>query len=285
MTSESEPSTKPEMPARVTFLDGQNELPMLEVTTAWSSAEIYLDGAHVTRFTRKNEPPLLFMSQCSRFEKGHPIRGGIPVILPWFGQREGLPSHGFARVKTWELKEFVPAPDGSVSVRFRLPDSPEASAFPPFTADYIVTVKDTLKLELVVTNQSADETLTFENCLHTYFEIGDITVVSISGLKGASYLDKVANYTQKTEKGDAIHIASEVDRIYLNTTDEVTIVDPRLGRKISIAKSGSNSTVVWNPWIAKAQQMPDFGNDEYQHMVCVESGNVASGNIKLPPQE
>jgi D-hexose-6-phosphate mutarotase len=276
-------SAKPEFPARVTFLDGQNELPMLEVTTAWSSAEIYLDGAHVTRFTRKNEPPLLFMSQCSRFEKGQPIRGGIPVILPWFGQREGLPTHGFARIKTWELKEFVPAADGSVSIRFRLPDSPEASAFPPFTADYVVTVNQSLTLELAVTNNSKDDEFAFEDCLHTYFEVGDATAISITGLKGHNYLDKVANFAQKTEKDDAIRISSEVDRVYLDATGVVEIDDPRLRRKIRITKKGSQSTVVWNPWIAKAHQMPDFGNEEYTRMVCVESGNVASNNIKLAP--
>jgi D-hexose-6-phosphate mutarotase len=283
--SKGQQSAKAGVPARVTFLDGQNELPMLEVTTAWSSAEIYLDGAHVTRFKKKDEPPLLFMSQCSRFEKGHPIRGGIPVILPWFGQREGLPTHGFARLKTWELKEFVPAPDGSVSVRFRLPDSPEASAFPPFTADYVVTVNEALTLQLLVTNNSKDEDFAFENCLHTYFEVGDAAAISITGLKGFNYLDKVANFAQKTETGDAIRISSEVDRIYLATTGPVEIIDPKLHRKILVEKQGSVSTVVWNPWIAKAGQMPDFGNEEYTRMVCVESGNVGSNNIKLPPGE
>jgi D-hexose-6-phosphate mutarotase len=63
----------------------------------------------------------------------------------------------------------------------------------------------------------------------------------------------------------------------------VEIHDPRLGRKIRIEKQGSNSTVVWNPWIAKSQQMPDFGNDEYQRMVCVETGNVSSDEITLAP--
>ena len=43
--------------------------------------------------------------------------------------------------------------------------------------------------------------------------------------------------------------------------------------------------MVWNPWAAKAQQMPDFGNDEYLRMVCVESGNVAGNQIALPPGE
>jgi len=269
----------------VSFLDGRGELPMLEVTTQWSTAEIYQHGAHVTHFKRKDQPPLLFLSQCSRFAENQPIRGGIPVIFPWFGPREGMAQHGFARVKAWDLKEFAPAPDGSVSVRFRLPDCPEASAFPQFTADYIVTVDQALTLQLVVTNSSRDEPFTFENCLHTYFEVGDIRAVSISGLKGSSYLDKVANFSRKTEMEEAIRISSEVDRIYLDTTDPVEIRDTRLGRRIRVDKSGSASTVVWNPWIIKAQQMPDFGNEEYQRMVCVESGNVASNSIKLPPGE
>jgi len=283
--NKTEIKTKGETPGRVSFLDGQGELPMLEVTTAWSTAEIYLQGAHVTRFRKNSEPPVLFVSQCSRFSEGQPIRGGIPIVLPWFGPRESLGQHGFARVKTWELKEFVPAPDGSVSVRFCLPDCPEASSFPPFSADYIVTVSDALTLQLEVKNKANDELLVFENCLHTYFEVSDISSISISGLKGATYLDKVANFAQKTETAEAIRIASEVDRIYLNTADPVEIRDQNLSRTIRIEKKGSLSTVVWNPWIARAQQMPDFANDEYQRMVCVESGNVSSNEISLPPGE
>jgi len=273
------------IPGHMNVVKGQGGLPMLRVDTEWSSAEIYLHGAHVTRFQKKNESPLLWLSQESKFDDRSAIRGGIPVVFPWFGPREGLGQHGFARVKTWELKEFAPAPDGSVSLRFRLPDCPEASAFGPFNADYIVTVSDSLKLELVVTNKSRTDEFVFENCLHTYFEIGDICTVSISGLKGATYLDKVANFVEKTETNEAIHINSEVDRIYLNTQGAIEISDGRLGRKIRVEKQSSLSTVIWNPWIAKAQQMPDFGNEEYERMVCVESGNVGSNQIRLPPGE
>lgn len=265
------------------FLDGMGELPMIGISTMWSSAEVYLQGAHITNFRRHGEPPLTFLSQCSRFTEGQPIRGGIPVIFPWFGMREGLGNHGFARAKDWELKEFAPAPDGSVSVRFRLPDCPEASSFPPFTADYVITVSESLKLQLIVTNNAAEDPLTFESAFHTYFEVGDVTAISIHGLKGVSYLDKVANFAQRTETEDAIRISSEVDRIYLNTTTPLEIHDPRFGRKIRIEKQGSNSTVVWNPWVGRSQQMPDFGNDEYQRMVCVETGNVSANEITLAP--
>lgn len=277
--------TKAVQPGKVTFLDGQNEMPMLEVSTAWGAAEIYLHGAHVTRFSKTGEPPVLFMSQCSRFAENQPIRGGIPVIFPWFGMREGLGQHGFARIKTWELKEFAPAPDGSVSIRFQLPECPEASTFPEFRAEYVVTVKDTLTLQLGVTNLSKEEPLAYEDCLHTYFEVGDATAISIHGLQGTDYLDKVQNFARRQETSDSIRINSEVDRIYLGTTAPVEIIDPRLGRRLRIEKSGSASTVVWNPWIAKSQQMQDFGNDEYQRMVCVESGNVDANQITLKPGE
>jgi len=273
------------MPGKVTFIDGRGDLPMLEITTAWSTAEVYLHGAHVTHFKKRDGSPLLFLSQCSRFAENQPIRGGIPVIFPWFGPREAMGQHGFARVKPWELKEFAPSPDGSVSLRLRLPDSPEASSFPPCTVEYIVTVNESLTLQLSVTNNSPDDIFSFENCLHTYFEVGDIKAVSVKGLKGVSYLDKVEGFAQKTDSEDAIRFNSEVDRVYLNTTGAVDIVDQKLKRTIRVEKQGSVSTVVWNPWVAKAQQMPDFGNEEFEHMVCVESGNVAANIIKLPPGE
>jgi D-hexose-6-phosphate mutarotase len=274
---------KIQAPGRVMFLDGPGEMPMIGISTMWSSVEVYLQGAHVTSFRKHGETPLTFLSQCSRFAEGQPIRGGIPVVFPWFGMREGMGNHGFARVKPWELKEFAPAPDGSVSVRFRLPDCPEASAYPPFTADYVITVSESLLLQLIVTNDSKDEPLTFENCFHSYFHVGDVTSVSIRGLQGATFLDKVANFLHGTQTEEILRVSSEVDRIYLNTEAAVEIDDPRLGRRIRIEKQGSRSTVLWNPWISRSQQMPDFGNDEYQRMVCVESGNVSSDEITLAP--
>ena len=268
---------------RVTFLDGQNELPMLEISTPWSTAELYLLGAHVTAFKKKDEAPLLFLSQCSRFAEGQPIRGGIPVIFPWFGPREGQAQHGFARNKTWEVKEVAPASDGSVSVRLRLPNGPEAAGFPPFSVEYLITVNQALTLQLLISNDSKDAEFTFENCLHTYFEVADVTAISIHGLKGAPYLDKVASFQEKTETGEAIRISSEVDRIFENSIGTVEIHDPRIGRRIRVEKQGSASTVGWNPWIAKSRAMPDFGDEEYEKMVCVESGNVASNAVTLAP--
>jgi len=270
------------VPSRVAFLEGQGGMPMLKVTTAWSTAEVYMHGAHVTHFQRRDESPLLFLSERSHFEPGDPIRGGIPVIFPWFGARDGAGMHGYARLKPWDIKEISPGPDGSISVRFHLPNCPESQAYPAFNADYLVTFGEALTLELIVANKSGDSAFEFEQCLHTYFAVGDVRDAGVVGLKGLSYLDKVANFVKKTETNDAIGISSEVDRVYLDATGSVEIHDRRLGRTISIEKEHSASTVVWNPWIAKAQQMHDFGPNEYLKMVCVESGNVNVNKTVLP---
>jgi glucose-6-phosphate 1-epimerase len=273
----------PELPGRVLFTEGCGEMPKLAINTAWSNAELYLHGAQLTNFQVKDEPPFFFMSQLSRFERDAPIRGGVPVIFPWFGAREGGPAHGFARLQAWELREISQLQNGSISLRLCLPDSPQAALLPKFTLDYWVTIGKQIALELIVGNISPDQDLAFETCLHCYFLVGDISAVSLRGLKGVDYLDKTQNFARKTELADQIKFSQETDRVYVNTPHAVEIQDAKLQRRIKIEKSGSLSTVVWNPWTEKAQQMPDFGNEEFQQMICVESGNVGDNKVILPP--
>ncbi|EMI16447.1 Aldose 1-epimerase [Rhodopirellula maiorica SM1] len=58
-----------------------------------------------------------------------------------------------------------------------------------------------------------------------------------------------------------------------------------LSRSIQISKSNSQCTVVWNPWIKKSAAMADFGDDEWQSMVCIETANVALLSQTLNPGE
>ena len=271
------------IPGRVNLASGQGGLPVVRVHTEWSDAEIYLHGAHITHFQKRNEPPVLFLSEKSQFKDGQPIRGGVPVIFPWFGPKEGEPMHGFGRLKTWDLKSVALEANGRIRLRFRLPDCPEAGKFPPFLAQLSVTVGESLTMNLSVMNSSSDRDFEFETCLHTYFSVGEIGAVSIAGLQGRTYVDKVDNFAQKTETGEAISVNSEVNRIYEDTSGPVVITDAKLGRKVRIDTEGSTSTVVWNPWIARAKEMSDFGDEEYLKMVCVESGNVAKNKVKLAP--
>jgi len=266
-----------EIPGSVSLIPGKGGLPVIRVESTTSTAEIYLLGAHVTHFQRNHEAPLLFMSDSSEFEVGKPIRGGVPIIFPWFGGRDGMPAHGFARLSVWDLRASQVLADGSVMLHFRLSPNDQ------FEAHFIVTIGDTLTMEFNVTNTGHSE-FSFETCLHTYFKIGDIHQISVTGLNGTRYLDTLISQ-EATETSEAIRFTGEVDRVYQNTSATVEIHDPVMNRSIHVQKSGSNSTVVWNPWIAKSQRMPDFGDNEYLQMVCVESGNVKENAVALNPGE
>jgi D-hexose-6-phosphate mutarotase len=272
-----------EIPGRVAVVAGNGGLPKVLVTTKNSAAEIYLHGAHVAHFQKNGEPPLIFMSCKSHFADGKPIRGGVPICFPWFGNRDGEPSHGFARIAEWELVK-TSATDDAVTVRFALPQIPGREAWKNLRTEFSVTVADTLTMELAAANESCDGAIEFEACLHTYFQVGDIGAVSITGLENAAYLNFAGGDTgtRKPAENAAIKIQRETNRTYLDTTSPVEIRDDNLKRIIRVEKSGSKSTVVWNPWTT--QKLPDdFDPVEYQKMVCVESGNVKSNKISLAP--
>jgi len=283
MGSQSDIERRLSIPGRVSFVAGGGGLQKVRVQTEWSEAEVYLHGAHVTHFQKKNEPPVLFLSEKSQYKDNTPIRGGVPVIFPWFGPKEAQPMHGFARLKTWQLKSVALDAAGRIRLRFKLPDCPEAAGFPAFMAQYTVTVGEALTLNLSVMNTTNDREFEFETCLHTYFSVGEIGAVSITGLKGTNYIDKVDNFVKKPETGEAIHVNGEVNRIYEDTNGPMEITDTKLRRKVRIETEGATSTVVWNPWIERAKEMTDFGDEEYLKMVCVESGNVAKNKISLSP--
>jgi D-hexose-6-phosphate mutarotase len=268
----------------VELVAGKGGLTVAKIKTPWSTAEIYLNGAHVTHFQKNGEPPLIFMSCKSFFAPGKAIRGGVPICFPWFGNRDGEPSHGFARSTEWQLVKSSTAPDGKVTLQFALPQLPAREAWKNLRTEFIVTVGDTLTMELVAANDSCGETLEIENCLHTYFHVGDISAVSVHGLEGAAYLNFAEgdNGVPRPAENFPITINRETNRTYVDTADTVEVRDENLKRTIRVEKFNSQSTVVWNPWTT--QKLPDdFDPAEHAQMVCVESGNVKHNKIHLAP--
>jgi len=273
-----------EIPQRVTLAKGNGGLAKINVQTGLSAAEIYLHGAHITEFRKNGEPPLLFLSRQSRFAANEAIRGGAPICFPWFGAREGKPAHGFVRILPWDLAGTSAAPDGTVTIRLRLPKNSVESEWSALRVEFVVTITNKLTMELIATNESADKSLEMENCLHTYFHVGDIGAISIVGLQNVPFDDFAAGAAgaHQLENDPALRITKEINRVYLNTTGTVEIRDENLKRMIRVEKFNSKSTVVWNPWTT--QKLPDdFDPAEYKNMVCVESGNVKQNKILLAP--
>ncbi len=263
------------LPATVTEV--ASELPSLSICNRHARARVFLHGAHVASFRPVGEAEVLWMSIRSQFAPGKPIRGGVPICFPWFGMHpEGgdRPPHGVVRLSPWTITSADDLPDGQTRLVLGL-DSP------PFTLAYTVTVGAELELALEVRN-TGNAPASFEEALHTYFDVADVRRASIEGLAGAAFIDKTDGSATKTQSG-ALTFTAETDRLFQGTTSACTIVDPVLGRRIVVAKKGSRSTVVWNPWVAKAARMPDFGDDEWPSMLCIEAANAADHRVTLAP--
>jgi D-hexose-6-phosphate mutarotase len=272
------------VPGRVSFESGEGALTRVALKTPRAEAHVYLHGAHVTHFAKTGERPILFMSKQSLFQRDKAIRGGVPICFPWFGPRAGHPEspmHGFARVAEWNVESASGQGDQTTLV-LSLKSSPETLKLWPhdFSARYTITVGDTLTLELEVAN-TGQSTFSFEEALHTYFTVQNVKDIGIEGLAGVDYIDKTDALAVKTQGNKPMKIAEETDRVYLGTKSACTVRDPGGRRRIVNAKENSDTTVVWNPWIAKAKAMADFGDDEWLNMVCIETCNVNVHAVNL----
>jgi D-hexose-6-phosphate mutarotase len=217
------------------------------------------------------------MSRESAFQAGKPIRGGVPICFPWFGpsasDREA-PAHGFARLCGWTLVSAREHADETIVVELELAGRDLARVWPhEFRLVHRVSIGSVLRMDLEVFNTGA-QPFTFEEALHTYFDVDDVSRVTVSGLQNTEYLDKVAGFRRSRQGAESIRFAGETDRIYLDTQAACVIEDPGRRRRITVRKSGSDATVVWNPWVDKARAMADFGDEEWRNMLCVETCNV-----------
>ena len=271
----------------VTFHDTPGGLVRISIATPLATAEVYLQGAHIARYQPADAAPVLFLSEKTHLAPGKAIRGGVPIIFPWFGARAGhpeSPAHGFARTTEWELESLVRHDNDDIHLVLRLSSNAATLAQWPheFTIRHRITIGAKLHMALEVENRS-DAPFTFEEALHTYLAVGDVRSTSVTGLENTSFLDKVDSGRRKQEGPEPIRFTGETDRVYLDTTTTCIIEDPTLARRIAVEKSGSATTVVWNPWIAKAKDMADFGDDEWPAMLCIETTNADTNRITLPP--
>ncbi|HEV3028775.1 MAG TPA: D-hexose-6-phosphate mutarotase [Planctomycetota bacterium] len=272
------------VPGVVKIDEGRGSLPRMAVTSDLASAEIYFHGAHLTAFQPRGARPVLFMSAESHFDAAKPIRGGIPVIFPWFGPRVGSPdspAHGIARVHAWELESCTLLSDGAVHIAFILASDEDTLRLWPhsFGLRLIFTIGRSLKIEMEVRGEGAP--FMFEEAFHTYLLVGDVRQVSVDGLENTEYIDKVDSFQRKNQAPAAVRISGETDRVYLDTRSTCVVRDPVLERTLLVEKENSSSTVLWNPWIQKARAMPDFGDEEWPSMICVETANVGDGAVRL----
>jgi glucose-6-phosphate 1-epimerase len=270
----------------ITFAASAGGLPIAEIRNGYAAASVAVQGGHVITFHPHGQQPVLWASSLSAFEPGKTIRGGVPVCWPWFGAHPtdaSLPFHGFVRAAMWQVRGTSVGPADATEIRMGLTESDDSLAIWPhaFDLEMIVSVGAQLHIELIARNPG-DQPFVCGGALHSYYTVGDVRQITIHGLDGCDYLDKVEGFKRKQQHG-SVTIEGETDRVYLDTAATCVIQDPALDRRIGIAKAGSRTTVVWNPWAEKAKQIADFGDEEYLSMVCVETANADTDVALVAP--
>ena len=272
MTDLSAANARFGLSGRISFKEIPGGLVVMEVSNIHGNAAIALQGGHVMSWHPKSQAePVVWLSRFAGLRPANPSAAGCRCAGRGSDRMRrvpGLPAHGFARTVPWEVTATRELDNGASEIALALVETGQTRAMWPHRAGVSLRVTVGATLEIALTTQNRDDhDLVIGEALHTYFQIGDIADIRIRGLEGCEYLDKAGGGSARRRQDGPVVFSAETDRIYLNTEAECVIEDTRLQRRIRVAKSGSRSTVVWNPWTAKADKMGDFGPDGWRRMV------------------
>ncbi|WP_296402511.1 D-hexose-6-phosphate mutarotase [Psychrobacter sp.] len=279
-----------------------DELDAVTITSADYRATVLLQGAQLIHFsTRMNDDHnnWLWVSEKAEYKTGESVRGGIPICWPVFGQFSANPEavqesfkdckldlkqHGFARTQNFNMVMFNPLHvdhqlQHYASLTLQLPELKDFHPKLSLQVKFLFNA-DHFHISLITTNHSK-QTINFSQALHTYLPAIDITQSYIYGLSKVPYTDTLDKWETKTQQGN-VTFSEGVDRIY-HGAPNITLNTP--AQTYHLQAKGSNSTVVWNPWIEKAKQVSQFAADDYQRMLCIETANAHLDSVTLEAGE
>lgn len=259
-------------------------VPIVHLTLGDNTCAVSLFGGHVLSYCRAGVEKL-FVSRRAKLDGSRPIRGGIPICWPWFGQlhpdiNEHKLAHGLVRQQLWQLDAKVTRPD-YVSITLSPCDISHSLWPHGLTCQLIITLtKSHLNVALHSNNQS-HQTHPLSCALHSYCQVNDIQTTTINGITG-EYIDNThQNKIDLTPQ--PYEITTEIDRIHPNKDNPLqTNIFDNHELMSTLTHTGHDSIVVWNPWIEKSQSFVDMAEDEYKEMICIET--ALTQQFDLAPQ-
>lgn len=272
----------------ITFEQNEQGVVLIHVNHPLATATISLQGGQVLEWKPRSQvEPVLWSADPIHWLSGRAIRAGVPICWPWFGAHpteQAAPAHGYARLCDWEVAKISTESLGTVDIDLRMIPTHEAAMRYPLNASLVsrISVGEALSISLTTKNIGQD-TITITEALHAYFKAGEINDIQIEGLEGCDYIDLIDQNLRKTQIG-VVRFTSETGNVYLNALKDCFVIDRTLGRTINIEKSGSHSTVIWNPWLETATKMNDLGPVSWKKMVCVETANALDNFVTLEPR-
>lgn len=269
--------------ARIAFRLDSCGFPVASLVCKYGAAEVSLYGAQVMTYRATGHGPVLFLSDKAVYEEGKAIRGGIPLCWPWFGKREQLPAHGFARTSMWRVLSSSYC-DESVELCLGLTDTPESKALFPYTfaVQLRINLGQSLELELITRNAGIAP-LPISPAFHPYFRVMRSKEISICDIDGAKFENFIDGEPGKIS-GD-FKLEGQTDMLLHPPRNHAEITDPVLARKIDLTFSGTKSFVLWNPGAEVCKTIADLSPEAYERFVCVEPASVGESAAMLKPGE
>lgn len=273
------------LPKSVEVIQGKGGFPLLHILNRYAECSLYLYGAHVVSFKPQDQTELLWLSPYSRFSKGTPIRGGIPICFPWFSKHrtmDYLPLHGFVRTKFWNIESAEDLTDGRTKIELSTEsEEPLPDSWPyHFKLKIIITVGEKLEIALIIQNLE-NLPIICEDGFHTYFKVNNPHGCQVRGLDGIEYIDRTKGDIRERQNGLAC-FEDEIVHAFMHAPQRLELVDLVDNRRICIEQENMDSIVLWNPG-------KDVGavNSEifsaWDQFVCVESTNCLDCQLSIPP--
>ena len=281
-----------------------DQLAAIKIEHPLFSATLLLQGAQLIEFTPCDaENSLLWLSDTVEYKQGKPLRGGIPICWPWFGNVDKNPTeiqqqlkgpanaHGFARSMPWQVHSITESCQ-QVEVVLQLTSNQQSLALWPFEfnlqARFVFT--RALNVELTTTN-TGTKTFAISQALHTYLPTTDITKTYIHNAHDSIYIDALDNWKEKKLSG-RMGFSEETDRLYFfnaaKASDPLDSYELRVespNQQLVLKNTHSQSAVIWNPWVEKSKRLSQFSPQDYQRMYCIETANVLSDHKVLAPNK
>ncbi|HQE08866.1 D-hexose-6-phosphate mutarotase [Thermomonas sp.] len=250
-----------------THSEAAHGLPCIRLTQHGAHALVALHGAQVLSWVPADGRERLFLSERAVFDGRNPIRGGIPVIFPQFGERGALQKHGFARNHAWAFEGV----DADAAVFVLRCDADAQWPHGCIARLRVALTAKQLRVTLDIENIGATA-FAFTAALHTYLRVDDIAQVSIEGLQGCDFEDSVNGGTLHRQSEFEVRCNGETDRIYNDVVAPLTLLDG--GHQLYIEQEGFADAVLWSPGPSLCARIGDLAPDDWRQFVCVEAGQV-----------
>ncbi|MCA3244833.1 MAG: D-hexose-6-phosphate mutarotase [Alphaproteobacteria bacterium] len=260
--------------------------PLKILATAAGQVQFTPYGAQVLSYVPTGQREVLWQNTpellAAAYAAGKPLRAGIPLCWPWFMAHPtdpAAPSHGFARIKPWELVAQQQTPERAQATLVLTADG-QHRAFPfQARAEVTITLTDFLHVALTTANLS-DRAMPLTQALHTYVQVGALAHTTLVGLEGLPRVHITPNQPVPPQ-AEPLRIQGETELRYSNVAGPVVVQDQRWQRCIEVVNQGCSEVVVWNPGPEKALKL-DIPLGGEAHFVCVEAATIQPP-LQLPP--